>query len=131
MYSLGLKHEEEENEKQRHEEYQYLDIIRECIEKGNERIDRTLVGTNAVFGRTMRFNLRDDIFPLITTRKIFWRGAAEELLWIISGKTSSKILSEKGIKHWDANGSRDFLDGRGLFHYKEGDLGPVYGFQWR
>lgn len=59
------------------------------------------------------------------------RGVAEELLWFVKGDTNAKNLSAKGIKIWDANGSREFLDARGLSHREEGDLGPVYGFQWR
>ena len=58
----------------------------------------------------MRFSLRDDIFPLLTTKRVFWRGVAEELLWFISGNTSAKALQEKNIKIWDGNGSREYLD---------------------
>jgi len=78
----------------------------------------------------MRFNLRET-FPLLTTKKVFWRGIVEELLWFLKGSTNSKILSDKGIKIWDANGSRKYLDSIGLANREEGDLGPVYGFQWR
>lgn len=55
----------------------------------------------------------------------------EELIWFLRGKTNAKDLSDRGVHIWDANGSREFLDGRGLSHRAEGDLGPVYGFQWR
>lgn len=79
----------------------------------------------------MRFSLRDGVFPLLTTKKVFWRGVVEELLWFIRGSTDAKELSERGVKIWDANGSRQFLDGIGLTDREEGDLGPVYGFQWR
>jgi len=78
----------------------------------------------------MRFSLRDD-FPLLTTKRVFWRGVCEELLWFISGCTNGNVLSEKGIKIWEANGSREFLDKLGHTSREEGDLGPVYGFQWR
>ncbi|KAI0683857.1 thymidylate synthase, partial [Cytidiella melzeri] len=61
----------------------------------------------------------------------FLRGILEELLWFVRGATDSKLLSAKGVKIWDGNGSREFLDKRGLHHRREGDLGPVYGFQWR
>ena len=77
------------------------------------------------------FSLRDGAMPLLTTKRTFWRGLAEELLWFISGPTNAKELSAKGIHIWDGNGSREFLDSRGLGHREEGDLGPVYGFQWR
>jgi len=115
----------------RHEEWQYLDMIRECIEKGVARGDRTGTGTVSVFGRSMRFSLRDEIFPLLTTKRVFWRGVAEELLWFVKGSTNANLLAEKKIHIWDGNGSREFLDGKGLSHREVGDLGPVYGFQWR
>jgi len=113
-----------------HEEYQYLQAIREIIEKGVAMDDRTGVGTISTFGRQMRFDLRKT-FPLLTTKRTFWRGVVEELLWFVRGDTNAKHLSDKGVKIWDANGSREFLDKRGLSHREEGDLGPVYGFQWR
>jgi len=113
-----------------HEEYQYLDAIREIIEKGVHSGDRTGVGTRSIFGKMMRFSLQKT-FPLLTTKRVFWRGVAEELLWFVRGSTNGKLLSDKGIKIWDGNGSREFLDKRGLSHREEGDLGPVYGFQWR
>ena len=115
---------------QRHEEYQYLDLIREVMEEGNVKDDRTGTGTYSLFGRSMRFSLRET-FPLLTTKRVFWRGLAEELLWFISGSTNGKNLSDKNIHIWDGNGSRAFLDSRGLHHREEMDLGPVYGFQWR
>mmetsp|Transcript_42246 Transcript_42246/g.90750 ORF Transcript_42246/g.90750 Transcript_42246/m.90750 type:complete len:506 (+) Transcript_42246:188-1705(+) len=113
-----------------HEEYQYLDAIREIIEKGIPMSDRTGVGTISMFGKMMRFDLRHS-FPLLTTKRVFWRGVMEELLWFVKGDTNAKHLSDKGIKIWDGNGSKDFLEKRGLGHREEGDLGPVYGFQWR
>lgn len=113
-----------------HEEYQYLHLIREVMEEGNAKEDRTGTGTYSLFGKSMRFNLRDT-FPLLTTKRVFWRGVAEELLWFISGSTNGKELSDKNIHIWDGNGSRSFLDSRGLQHREEMDLGPVYGFQWR
>jgi len=75
------------------------------------------------FGCQMRFNLRES-FPLLTTKRVFWRGVAEELLWFISGNTSAKTLQDKGIKIWDGNGSREYLDKIGLSHREVGDLGP-------
>ena len=67
-----------------------------------------------------RFNLRDQ-FPLLTTKRVFWRGVVEELLWFIAGDTNARHLSDKNVKIWDANGSRDFLDKRGLHHREEGE----------
>ncbi|KAF4695125.1 hypothetical protein FOZ60_005863 [Perkinsus olseni] len=114
-----------------HGEYEYLKLIEDIIENGEEADDRTGVGTRTIFSCHMRFSLRDGVFPLLTTKRVFWRGVVEELLWFIKGDTNAKHLSEKGVKIWDLNGTREFLDGRGLSHREEGDLGPVYGFQWR
>ena len=114
----------------RHEEHQYLDLISDAMADGAIKGDRTGTGTRALFGRSMRFDLRDS-FPLLTTKRTFWRGVAEELLWFISGSTNAKLLADKSVHIWDGNGSREFLDARGLTQREEMDLGPVYGFQWR
>jgi len=114
-----------------HEELQYLELIRKIIQKGNRKGDRTGTGTLSLFGAQMRFSLRDGTFPLLTTKKVFYRGIAEELFWFIRGSTSAKELQEKNVRIWDGNSSRAFLDSVGLKHREEGDLGPVYGFQWR
>lgn len=114
----------------RHEELQYLDMIDEIMREGVFRGDRTGTGTLSKFGTTMRFNLRHS-FPLLTSKRVFWRGVAEELLWFVAGRTNGKELSDRGIHIWDGNGSREYLDSIGLSHREEGDLGPVYGFQWR
>eukprot|EP01138_Halocafeteria_seosinensis_P012778 gb/GECG01013054.1/.p1 GENE.gb/GECG01013054.1/~~gb/GECG01013054.1/.p1 ORF type:complete len:519 (+),score=67.36 gb/GECG01013054.1/:1-1557(+) len=119
------------NNRVAHEEYQYLSAIRDIIENGVRRVDRTQVGTLSKFGVTMRYSLRDEILPLLTTKRVFWRGVAEELLWFIHGETDAKKLQEKKIHIWDGNGSREFLDSKGFTDREEGDLGPVYGFQWR
>ena len=113
------------------EEMQYLNICRDIIENGVKRGDRTGTGTLSKFGVQMRYSLRDDTIPLLTTKRTFWRGVAEELLWFVKGSTNANELAEKNIHIWDGNGSREFLDSRGLGHREEGDLGPVYGFQWR
>lgn len=78
----------------------------------------------------MRYSLRDS-FPLLTTKRVFWRGVAQELIWFVQGRTNANELADKGIHIWDGNGSREFLDKSGLGHREVGDLGPVYGFQWR
>jgi len=98
---------------------------------GNDKGDRTGTGTRSLFGAQMRFSLRDGTFPLLTTKKTFYRGIAEELFWFIRGSTNAKELQEKNVRIWDGNSSRQFLDSVGLGHREEGDLGPVYGFQWR
>lgn len=116
----------------RHEEYQYLELIERILEQGEHRADRTGTGTLAIFAPPqLRFSLRDDIFPLLTTKRVFFRGVLEELLWFIKGDTNSNHLSERKVKIWDGNGSREYLDKLGFTDRKQGDLGPVYGFQWR
>lgn len=119
--SLSLNHEEE----------QYLLAIKDILQNGVVRGDRTGTGTISKFGLTMRFNLRNNVFPLLTTKKVFWRGVAEELLWFIKGSTNANELIEKNIHIWDGNASREYLDNIGLSTREVGDLGPVYGFQWR
>ncbi|CAF2507606.1 unnamed protein product [Rotaria sp. Silwood2] len=130
------KHEQKasviNNDNINHEEKQYLNLVKEIIEKGVKKSDRTGIGTLSIFGPTnMRFNLRNGRFPLLTTKRVFWRGVVEELLWIISGKTDANILDEKNVKIWNDNGTREFLDKLGFTKRQEGDLGPIYGFQWR
>ncbi|XP_024979515.1 bifunctional dihydrofolate reductase-thymidylate synthase 1-like [Cynara cardunculus var. scolymus] len=115
---------------EKHEEYLYLRLVEDIISDGAIKDDRTRTGTLSKFGCQMRFNLRKS-FPLLTTKRVFWRGVVEELLWFISGSTNAKVLQEKGIHIWDGNASRDYLDSIGLVDREEGDLGPVYGFQWR
>jgi dihydrofolate reductase/thymidylate synthase len=113
-----------------HEEEQYLGAIRRILDDGTTKSDRTGVGTRSLFGMTMRFSLRER-FPLLTTKKVFWKGVVEELLWFLAGRTDGNLLSAKGVKIWEGNGSRAYLDSIGLEHREVGDLGPVYGFQWR
>mmetsp|Transcript_26812 Transcript_26812/g.39676 ORF Transcript_26812/g.39676 Transcript_26812/m.39676 type:complete len:486 (+) Transcript_26812:105-1562(+) len=113
------------------EEMQYLKLCHDIIDHGSQRGDRTGTGTLSIFGTQLRFSLRDGTLPLLTTKKTFWRGVAEELLWFISGNTNANELAAKNIHIWDGNGSREFLDSRGLQDREVGDLGPVYGFQWR
>lgn len=122
------------------EEYQYLDLVREILETGEHRPDRTGTGTYSLFApRPLKFALHkktDDndivpVLPLLTTKRVFTRAVIEELLWFIRGETTSTTLAEKGVKIWDGNGSRQFLDQMGFTEREDGDLGPVYGFQWR
>lgn len=121
-----------ENESSNMEEEQYLELIRQIMEKGELRKDRTGTGTKALFApKQMRFNLENDILPLLTTKRTFFRPVFEELMWFIRAQTDSKILSDKNVRIWDKNGSREFLDKVGLTNNRDGDLGPVYGFQWR
>ncbi|EXJ58282.1 thymidylate synthase [Cladophialophora yegresii CBS 114405] len=127
-----------------HEEYQYLDLIRDILSRGEHRPDRTGTGTLSLFAPPqLRFSLsktadatspaaeRIPVLPLLTTKRVFLRAVTTELLWFVSGCTTSKPLSDAGIHIWDGNGSREFLDKLGFTEREEGDLGPVYGFQWR
>ncbi len=115
----------------RHDEYQYLDLVKNILISGNEKNDRTGTGTLSHFGKMMRYSLRDGVIPLFTTKEVHWRGIVEELLWFIKGSTDSKELSKKRIKIWDGNGSRDALDKLGFQDREVGDLGPIYGHQFR
>ena len=115
-----------------HDEFQYLNLIRSVLDTGESRPDRTGTGTISLFAPpSLRFSLANSTLPLITTKKTFLRGIMEELLWFVKGHTDSTLLSKKGVKIWDGNGSKEFLEKRGLGHRRAGDLGPVYGFQWR
>jgi dihydrofolate reductase / thymidylate synthase len=113
-----------------HQEYQYLRLIDKIIQTGFKQDDRTGVGTLSLFGEMMRFDLKSS-FPLLTTKRVFWKGVVEELLWFVKGDTNANHLAAKGVRIWDGNGSLEFLKSRGLGHREQGDLGPVYGFQWR
>ena len=115
---------------QQHPEQQYLDILRELLEKGAFKSDRTGVGNHYLFCRNMRFSLKHG-FPLLTTKKVYWKGVAEELLWFMKGDTNSKHLEEKNVNIWKGNTSRDFLDKRGLTYLPEGEMGCGYSHQWR
>jgi len=113
-----------------HPEEEYLNLIRKILREGDKRGDRTGVGTISLFGCRMEFDISERL-PVLTTKKVLWDKVIGELLWIISGSTRVEDLHAMNIHFWDANCSREFLDRRGLKDYREGDLGPVYGFQWR
>jgi len=117
-------------QKYSHEEYQYLNIIENIIENGTWEEGRN-GRTKSVFGSSMRFSLKDGKIPILTTKKTAWKTCLKELLWFIRGETDNKILKKQGVHIWDANGSREFLDSRGLTSYPEDMLGPIYGYQWR
>jgi thymidylate synthase len=112
------------------EEYQYLNLIENILENGVWEEGRN-GKTKSVFGQSMRFSLKDGKIPILTTKKTAWKTCLKELLWFIRGQTDNQILKEQGVHIWDANGSREFLDSRGLHHYQEDILGPIYGAQWR
>lgn len=108
----------------------YLDTMRQIIDHGTDVDDRTGVGTRAIFGVQLKFDMADG-FPLLTTRRIAFRIAFEEMMWFLRGQTDSKILEAKKINIWKGNSSRQFLDSRGLTYLPEGDIGAGYGHQLR
>jgi thymidylate synthase len=129
-----------------HYEQQYLDLMRHIWAHGDERIDRTGVGTRSILGATMRFSLADDAIPLLTTKRVYWKAAAREMLWFLTGNTNIRPLVEQGVHIWTdwpldsyrretgEDIDRDAFEQRivedGAFAMRWGDLGPVYGAQW-
>jgi len=111
------------------QEQNYLDLVKKVFVFGNEKNDRTEVGTLSIFGEQLKFSLKDQ-FPLLTCKKVFFRGVFEELMWFIKGDTNVNHLNEKGVKIWNEFGKKQNLEKLGLPH-KDGDIGPCYGFQWR
>ena len=111
-------------------EYQYLQLLRSIMKEGVKEVGRNGT-TYTKIGAAMRFSLRDNQMPLMTTKKLAWRVCLKELLWFIKGDTSNESLQKQNVKIWNGNASREFLDSRGLNYLAENDLGPVYGHQWR
>jgi len=111
-------------------ESRYLDLVARLLED-RSCTNRTGVPAIRSFGHMLTCSLCHEGFPLLTTKRIFWRGVFEELMWFLRGQTDASILQAKGVHIWDGNTSREFLDARGLESRAEGDAGPIYGFQWR
>ncbi|OZA60342.1 MAG: thymidylate synthase, partial [Sphingomonadales bacterium 39-62-4] len=130
----------------RHYEWQYLDLMREIWERGDQRVDRTGIGTRSVFGAQLRFDLSDGRMPLLTTKRVFWKTATREFLWFLTGDTNIRSLCAQGVEIWtdwpldhyrkatgDQISRADFsarIVADVAFAEKWGDLGPVYGKQW-
>lgn len=110
-------------------ETQYLSLLEDVMKNGVPRDGRN-GETLAKFTEHLKFDLRDG-FPLLTTKRMFWKGIVEELLFFLRGETDSTILEEKGIKIWSGNTDRKFLDSHGFQNRKTGVMGPMYGYQWR
>lgn len=111
-------------------DYKYLELCKEVLYKGIQKEDRTNTGTLSLFGTQLIFNITDNV-PLLTTKNIPWKHVIHELLWFLRGDTDAKILQNVGVKIWNGNSSRAFLDSRELYNYEEGVLGPIYGWNFR
>lgn len=115
---------------ERSEEYKYVGLVKRVLSSGTARSDRTGVGTLSIFGAQMHFDISHSV-PLLTCKSVPWKHVIRELLWMVSGNTDAKVLQRQGVRIWDGNTSREFLDGQGLGAYREGVLGKGYGWQWR
>lgn len=129
-----------------HPEWQYLDLMRRIWTEGDERVDRTGIGTRSIFGTMLRFDLSGGRVPLLTTKRVFWKAAAREMLWFLTGNTNIRALLQQKVTIWtdwplakyrQASGeeiSQDDFEARIVadeaFASQWGDLGPVYGKQW-
>ncbi len=132
------------------QENDYLNLLRHIVENGEHKTDRTGTGTRSVFGRQLRFSLADahpgrelptrlylkepgppSIIPLITTKKVYWKGVVEELLFFLRGDHDNRKLQAKNVRIWDGNTTREYLDKYGKTHIDTNDLGLAYGVQWR
>ncbi len=131
----------------RHPEYQYLDLMERVLEAGDERVDRTGVGTRSIFGAMTRFDLSNGDAPILTTKRVYWKTAVKEMLWFLTGGTNIKSLLKDNVRIWtdwplaiyrretgdeisQEAFERRIVEDDG-FARRWGDLGPVYGKQWR
>lgn len=131
----------------RHPEYQYLDLLEQVLERGDERIDRTGVGTRSIFGAMARFDLSDGTVPILTTKRVYWKTAVKEMLWFLTGGTNIQPLIRDNVRIWtdwplaayrretgEDISQADFeqrIAEDDAFAARWGELGPVYGKQWR
>ena len=110
----------------------FLSVCKRVLKEGEQRDDRTGVGTLSLFSPpVIHYDLSNGKIPCFTTKRVPWKSTIKELLWFISGDTDSRPLEQQGVNWWVGNTSREFLDNRGLDQYDLGELGPLYGWQWR
>jgi len=107
----------------------YIQLLKNVLSEGEEIQTRNGI-TISKFGYLLKFT-NINKFPLLTTKKVFYRGVLEELLWFLKGSTNAKYLQDKNVHIWDGNSTREYLDNNGFANYEVGELGPVYGWQWR
>lgn len=112
------------------QELEYLNLIKYIYNSGKQKDSRNSKVISFFSPPQMRFDLREG-FPLLTTKRVAWKTVLRELLWFISGSTDNKVLQRKNVHIWDGNSTKEYLQSRGLNEYINGDLGPIYGFQWR
>jgi dihydrofolate reductase/thymidylate synthase len=113
-----------------HPEYKYIGLLQKALYTGEYRNGRN-GETHSLFGEFIEFDIEKYGFPLLTTKKMFFRGIAEELFWFLKADTNANNLKDKGVHIWDGNTTREYLDSIGLTSYPDGIAGPIYGFQWR
>lgn len=107
----------------------YIQLLKNVLNEGEEIQTRNGI-TISKFGYLLKFTNINN-FPLLTTKKVFYRGVLEELLWFLKGSTNAKYLQDKNVNIWNGNSTREYLDNNGFPNYEVGELGPVYGWQWR
>lgn len=141
------RRETESGRAMRHQEYQYLDMVQQALEQGDERVDRTGVGTRSLFGAMLRFDLSGGQVPILTTKRVYWKTAVREMLWFLTGGTNIRPLLRDNVRIWTdwplaayrrATGetiTQEAFEQRIVadeaFATRWGELGPVYGKQWR
>ena len=122
-FMIGIRNRNNNTEKQ------YINLLEDIIKENNSKNSRNSL-VYSKFGVKMEFNLLDG-FPLLTSKKMPWKTILRELIWFINGKTDNKLLNDKKVHIWDGNSSKEFMKSRNLSYEIDGDLGPIYGFQWR
>ncbi len=131
----------------RHPEHQYLDLLDQVLDRGDERVDRTGVGTRSIFGAMVRFDLSEGVVPILTTKRVYWKTAVKEMIWFLTGGTNIQALLRENVRIWtdwplasyrqktgEEISQEEFEQrvlGDDTFAARWGELGPVYGKQWR